>query len=389
MKKRAIIIVLDSAGIGALPDAADFGDAGCNTIGHIWEQRPMDIPHMRALGLGHIQGSLVTPAETPVRGAYGKCAETTHAKDTTCGHWEIAGLLQKTPFQTYPDGFPQRIMDAFEAKIGRGTLGNCVASGTKIIEELGDEHVKTGKVIVYTSADSVFQVAAHEDVVPLKELYRICEIAREMLVGDDLVGRVIARPFTGTSGHYTRTENRRDYAIPPFEDTILDGLHEKGLSVVAIGKIEDIFCHRGIDVVDHTKNNHDGIEATKRFLEQGEGAFIFTNLVDTDMLYGHRRDVEGYAKALEYFDSRLPELTHAMGEGDILFITADHGCDPTFKGTDHTREYIPLMIAGQPVKAGVDLGVRKSFTDIAATVYEYLTGESWRCGDSFLKEILK
>lgn len=389
MKKRAIIIVLDSAGIGALPDAADFGDAGCNTIGHIWEQRPMDIPHMRALGLGHIQGSLVTPAEAPVRGAYGKCAETTHAKDTTCGHWEIAGLLQKTPFQTYPDGFPQRIMDAFEAKIGRGTLGNCVASGTKIIEELGDEHVKTGKVIVYTSADSVFQVAAHEDVVPLEELYRICEIAREMLVGDDLVGRVIARPFTGTSGHYTRTENRRDYAIPPFEDTILDGLHEKGLPVVAIGKIEDIFCHRGIDVVDHTKNNHDGIEATKRFLEQGEGAFIFTNLVDTDMLYGHRRDVEGYAKALEYFDSRLPELTHAMGEGDILFITADHGCDPTFKGTDHTREYIPLMIAGKPVKAGVDLGVRKSFTDIAATVYEYLTGESWRCGNSFLKEILK
>lgn len=389
MKKRAIIIVLDSAGIGALPDAADFGDAGCNTIGHIWEQRPMDIPHMRSLGLGHIQGSLVTPAKTPVTGAYGKCAETTHAKDTTCGHWEIAGLLQKTPFQTYPDGFPQRIMDAFEAKIGRGTLGNCVASGTKIIEELGDEHVKTGKVIVYTSADSVFQVAAHEDVVPLEELYRICEIAREMLVGDDLVGRVIARPFTGTSGRYTRTENRRDYAIPPFEDTILDGLHEKGLPVVAIGKIEDIFCHRGIDVVDHTKNNHDGIEATKRFLEQGEGAFIFTNLVDTDMLYGHRRDVEGYAKALEYFDSRLPELTDAMGEGDILFITADHGCDPSFKGTDHTREYIPLMIAGKPVKAGVDLGVRKSFTDIAATVYEYLTGESWRCGDSFLKEILK
>lgn len=388
MKKRAIIIVLDSAGIGALPDAADFGDAGCNTIGHIWQQRLMDIPHMRALGLGHIQGSLVTPWAAPVEGAYCKCAETTHAKDTTCGHWEIAGLLQSTPFQTYPDGFPQRIIDAFEAKIGRGTLGNCVASGTKIIEELGDEHVKTGKVIVYTSADSVFQVAAHEDVVPLEELYRICEIAREMLVGEDLVGRVIARPFTGTSGHYTRTENRRDYAIPPFSDTILDGLHEKGLPVVAIGKIEDIFCHRGIDVVDHTKNNHDGIEATKRFLQSGEGSFIFTNLVDTDMLYGHRRDVEGYAKALEYFDSRLPELMGAMGEGDILFITADHGCDPTFKGTDHTREYIPLLIAGQPVKAGVDLGVRKSFTDIAATVYEYLTGESWVCGTSFLQDIL-
>ena len=388
MKKRAIIIVLDSAGIGELPDAADFGDAGCNTIGHIWEQRPMDIPHMRALGLGHIQGSLVTPVETPVTGAYGKCAETTHAKDTTCGHWEIAGLLQKTPFQTYPKGFPQRIIDAFEAKIGRGTLGNCVASGTQIIEELGDEHVKTGKVIVYTSADSVFQVAAHEDVVPLEELYHICEAAREMLVGDDLVGRVIARPFTGTSGHYTRTENRRDYAIPPFEDTILDGLHSKGLPVVAIGKIEDIFCHRGIDVVDHTKNNHDGIEATKRFLESGEGAFIFTNLVDTDMLYGHRRDVEGYAQALEYFDSRLPELMEAMGEGDLLLITADHGCDPTFKGTDHTREYIPLLIAGKQVKAGVDLGVRKSFTDIAATVYEYLTGESWHCGTSFLQEIL-
>lgn len=389
MSKRVILIVLDSAGIGEMPDAAEFGDKGCNTIGHIWQRRPMNIPNMRRYGLGNIQGSLVTPWEGQVEGAYGKCAETTHAKDTTCGHWEIAGLVQTHPFKTYPYGFPKEVMEAFEQKIGRGTLGNCVASGTEIIQRLGDEHVKTGKPIVYTSADSVFQIAAHENVIPLEELYRICQIAREMLVGDNLVGRVIARPFTGTSGQYTRTENRRDYAIPPFGDTILDGLHGRGLPVVAVGKIEDIFCHRGIDMVDHTKNNHTGIEATRRLIEEGKGAFIFTNLVDTDMLYGHRRDVEGYARALEYFDARLPELVEAMGAEDILMITADHGCDPTYAGTDHTREYIPLLVLGQPVKQGVDLGIRKSFCDIASTVYEYLTGTPWTAGTSFLSEMLR
>ena len=388
MKKRVTLIVLDSAGIGYLPDAADFGDVGANTICNIYHQRGrLEVPNMTRLGLANIDGCTLPPYTGPITGAYGKCAEKTHAKDTTCGHWEIAGYSLEKPFLTYPDGFPRDFLDAFEQRVGRGTLGNTVASGTQIIQELGDEHVKTGKLIVYTSADSVFQIAAHEDVVPLDELYRICEIAREMLVGPYLVGRVIARPFTGTSGRYTRTENRRDYALAPFKPTILDGLTEKGMDVVAVGKIEDIFCHRGITTVDHTKNNPAGIEATDRFLAEGKGDFIFTNLVDTDMLYGHRNDVEGYGQALEYFDQKLPDLLAKLGEGDILMITADHGCDPTYPGTDHTREYIPLLIAGPHIKPGVNLHIRPAFNDIGATIYEYLTGEHWREGNSFLQEI--
>lgn len=388
MKKRVTLIVLDSAGIGYLPDAADFGDVGANTICNIYHQRGrLEVPNMTRLGLANIDGCTLPPYTGPITGAYGKCAEKTHAKDTTCGHWEIAGYSLEKPFLTYPNGFPRDFLDAFEQRVGRGTLGNTVASGTQIIQKLGDEHVKTGKLIVYTSADSVFQIAAHEDVVPLDELYRICEIAREMLVGPYLVGRVIARPFTGTSGRYTRTENRRDYALAPFKPTILDGLTEKGMDVVAVGKIEDIFCHRGITTVDHTKNNPAGIEATDRFLAEGKGDFIFTNLVDTDMLYGHRNDVEGYGQALEYFDQKLPDLLAKLGEGDILMITADHGCDPTYPGTDHTREYIPLLIAGPHIKPGVNLHIRPAFNDIGATIYEYLTGEHWREGNSFLQEI--
>ncbi len=388
MKKRVTLIVLDSAGIGYLPDAADFGDVGANTICNIYHQRGrLEVPNMTRLGLANIDGCTLPPYTGPITGAYGKCAEKTHAKDTTCGHWEIAGYSLEKPFLTYPNGFPRDFLDAFEQRVGRGTLGNTVASGTQIIQELGDEHVKTGKLIVYTSADSVFQIAAHEDVVPLDELYRICGIAREMLVGPYLVGRVIARPFTGTSGRYTRTENRRDYALAPFKSTIMDGLTEKGMDVVAVGKIEDIFCHRGITTVDHTKNNPAGIEATDRFLAEGKGDFIFTNLVDTDMLYGHRNDVEGYGQALEYFDQKLPDLLAKLGEGDILMITADHGCDPTYPGTDHTREYIPLLIAGPHIKPGVNLHIRPAFNDIGATIYEYLTGEHWREGNSFLQEI--
>lgn len=388
MKKRVTLIVLDSAGIGYLPDAEEFGDVGANTICNIYHNRgKLDVPNMYRLGLANIDGCTLPKYAGEIKGAYGKCAEKTHAKDTTCGHWEIAGYSLDKPFLTYPDGFPRSFLDAFEERIGRKTLGNTVASGTQIIQELGDEHVRTGSPIVYTSADSVFQIAAHEDVIPLPELYRICEIAREMLVGEFLVGRVIARPFTGKSGSYTRTENRKDYALEPFQPTILDGLTEKGKEVVAIGKIEDIFCHRGISTVDHTKNNPSGIESTKRFLEEKKGDFIFTNLVDTDMLYGHRNDVEGYGAALEYFDRKLPELEERMEEGDILMITADHGCDPTYPGTDHTREYIPLLIVGKHVKQGVNLHIRPAFNDIGATVYEYLTGEQWREGTSFLKEI--
>ena len=386
MKKRAAIIVLDSVGIGSLPDAIEFGDAGAHTLGHDYACRGMKIPHMLQMGLGNIKGSMLPRVMLP-SAAYGRSLEVTKAKDTTSGHWEMAGFPMDVPFRTYPNGFPQEIIGEFERRTGRRVIGNEVASGTEIIQRLGDEHVRTGALIVYTSADSVFQIAAHEGVVPLEELYRYCAIAREMLVGDNLVGRVIARPFVGKDGVYTRTENRRDYALEPMGKTILDGLCERVMDVVGIGKIEDIFAHRGITTVDHTKNNPDGIEATIRFLKEGRGDFIFTNLVDTDMLYGHRNDPEGYAKALEYFDAKLPEIRRSMTRGDLLIITADHGCDPCFPGTDHTREYIPVLAAighGKPA----DLGTRSSFADIGATVYEYLTGEKWTCGESFLDKLV-
>ena len=385
MKKRAIIIVLDSCGIGSLPDAADFGDAGAHTIGHVFSARGLKIPNMLALGVGNIKDSRLPKVYFP-RAAYGRAMEITKAKDTTSGHWEMAGFPMQIPFRTYPNGFPREVMDEFERRIGRGTLGNEVASGTEIIQRLGDENVRTGKPIVYTSADSVFQIAAHEEVIPLEQLYAFCEEARGMLVGDNLVGRVIARPFVGGNGVYTRTENRRDYALEPMEDTILDALAAKGMDVVGIGKIEDIFAHRGITTVDHTKNNPDGIEATLRFIKEGRGDFIFTNLVDFDMLYGHRNDPEGYGAALEYFDDKLPEILYSMTADDLLIITADHGCDPTYPGTDHTREYIPVLAMigrGKPC----DLGTLSSFADLGATVYEYLTGESWRCGESFLSKL--
>ncbi len=388
MQKRAILIVLDSAGIGALPDAAAFGDEGANTLGNIRRARGrLALPNLYRLGLANIEGSTLPDVAAAPAGAFGRCAERTLAKDTTCGHWEMAGLPLDKPFRTYPNGFPADLMRRFEQAIGRGTLGNCVASGTEIIQRLGDEHVRTGFPIVYTSADSVFQIAAHEQVIPVEQLYQICETARSLLTGDNLVGRVIARPFIGGSGAYQRTERRRDYALPPFSDTILDALDGAGLPVVGIGKIEDIFCHRGVTIVDHTRNNPDGIAATQRFIESGEGAFLFVNLVDFDMLYGHRNDVEGYAAALEAFDRALPAMLGALRENDILMVTADHGCDPTTPGTDHTREYIPLVVAGQHVRAGVNLGTRDTFADIGATVYEYLTGDRWRVGNSFLNDI--
>lgn len=383
-KRRVILIILDSVGIGAMPDAARFGDEGAHTLGNIRKLRGrLDLPNMTALGLAAIEDSRLDAGKSAPTGCYGRCAEQTLAKDTTCGHWEIAGLPLEQPFKTYPEGFPGELMDAFERRIGRGTLANYAASGTVIINDLGDEHVRTGKPIVYTSADSVFQIAMHEDVIPLAEQYRICEAARELLVGDYLVGRVIARPFVGTSGGYMRTENRRDYAIEPFSDTILDALDRQGLPVVGIGKIEDIFCNRGVTISDHTRNNRDGIEATLRFIESGEGSFIFSNLVDFDMLYGHRNDVEGYAAALELFDAALPSMLGALKGGDVLMISADHGCDPTNPSTDHSREYIPLLVTGKPVRENVDLGTRKSFADIGSTIYEYLTGETWSAGESF------
>ena len=385
MKKRAILIILDSVGIGALPDAAEFGDKGANTLGNIYRARGgINLPNLYALGLANIDGALMGKGVATPAGAFGKAAEITKAKDTTCGHWEISGLLMDKPFQVFPNGFPEKLMHEFEEKIGRKTLCNFPASGTAIINEYGDEHMRTGYPIVYTSADSVFQVAAHEDVIPLEELYKICETARELLYGDYFVGRVIARPFIGSNGKYTRTENRRDYAVEPTGDTILDALTREGKKTIAIGKIEDIFAHRGITVADHTKNNHDGIEATIKYISEGEGDFIFTNLVDFDMLYGHRNDVEGYAKALEYFDEQLTRIIEEMKDGDILIISADHGCDPTYPGTDHTREYIPVLACGDSIEPGTNLGVLDSFADIGASIYEYLTDKKWAVGDSFL-----
>ena len=389
MSKNVILIILDSVGIGELPDAAEFGDAGSDTLGHIINKVDLKIPNLEKLGMYNIKGTSFCKEGIDPIGSYGKCKEVTKAKDTTCGHWEIAGIIMDEPFKTYPKGFPDDLIKEFEAKIGRKVLGNCVASGTQIIDKLGDEHVKTGFPIVYTSADSVFQIAAHEKIIPLEQLYEFCQIARDMLNGENNVGRVIARPFLGTSGSYFRTENRKDYASPPPIKTVLDGIIDAGKNVCGIGKIEDIFCRQGINIVNHTKNNETGIEATIKAIKSNINGFVFSNLVDFDMLYGHRNDYKGYAKALEYFDSKLPEMMDALGDDDVLMISADHGCDPLFPGTDHTREHIPILVYGKNIKPGVDLGTRNSFADIGASVYDYLGLGKWSTGQSFMDLCLK
>ncbi len=389
MKKRAILIVLDSVGIGALPDAGAYGDSGSHTLGNIYKSRGfLALPNLFSLGLAHIENSRLPIHDGPLKGSFGRAAEQTAAKDTTSGHWEIAGLPMEKPFRTYPNGFPQSLIAEFERLIGRKVLGNIAASGTEIIMHLGDEHVQTGWPIVYTSADSVFQVAAHEEVIPLEEQYRICEIARRMLVGEHLVGRVIARPFLGKTGEYRRTENRKDYAIAPPGDTILDVLAKKGFVTVGVGKIEDIFYNRGITISDHTRNNKDSIKAIKRFILDETVDFVFANLVDFDMLYGHRNDVNGYASALEFFDEQLPEILKTMQANDMLIITADHGCDPTTDSTDHSREYVPVLITGPSMLKGVNLGTRDTFSDIGATIFEYLSEEKWPVGRSFLSMVI-
>lgn len=391
--KRAIIIVLDSVGIGELPDAADFGDVGSNTLVNIKKARPQTaLPNLCALGLGHIPGddiALLGKVAHPI-GAYGKMAESSIGKDTTTGHWEIAGILTKQPFPTFTEtGFPKEVMDAFESAIGTKTLGNYAASGTVIIQELGDEHMRTGYPIVYTSADSVFQIAAHEDIIPVSKLYEICEKARKILTGKYGVARVIARPFIGANGSYTRTKNRRDFSLEPTGNTILDLAKAKGYNVTAVGKIEDIFEHRGMTRTDHTTNNQDGIEKTILYTKEEFSGILFTNLVDTDMIYGHRNDIEGYAKALEYFDSKLPEIMEAMHNDDILFITADHGCDPTTPSTDHSREYVPLLVYGKGIQENTALGIRKTFADLGQTVSDYLGLGATFEAESFLQDILK
>ncbi len=390
MKRRVILIVLDSVGIGELPDATSFGDVGSHTLGNIYKSRGyLALPNLYSLGLANIENSRLPIYNAPLKGSFGRAAEITAAKDTTSGHWEIAGLPMEKPFRTYPKGFPLELIKEFEQLIGRKTLGNVVASGTEIIMRLGDEHVRTGRPIVYTSADSVFQIAAHEEVISLEEQYKFCEIARKMLVGEHLVGRVIARPFLGKTGEYRRTENRKDYAIAPPGDTILDALVNHNLETVGIGKIEDIFHNRGITISDHTRNNKDSIRAVIKYILDDTGDFIFANLVDFDMLYGHRNDVNGYASALEYFDEQLAVMLKALKKNDLLIITADHGCDPTTESTDHSREYVPVLITGPNILKGVNLGTRDSFSDIGATIYEYLSAQKWAIGSSFLSLVMK
>jgi phosphopentomutase len=366
---QAIIIILDSVGIGDAPDVAAFGDAGSDTLGNTARALGgLSLPNMAALGLGHLGDFLGVPRVAEPAGAYGRLTEVSAGKDTTTGHWELAGVSSATPFPTFPDGFPESFMREFERRVGRKTVGNYPASGTEILVELGEHQMKTGDLIVYTSGDSVFQIAAHEEIVPIAELYRICETARVMLTGELAVARVIARPFVGVPGHFKRTENRRDFSLLPPRDTILDILKAAGWMVAGVGKIEDIFAHRGLTASNHTGNNLTTIQGTIDFIESRTPGLIFANLVDFDALYGHRNDPDGYGRALEVFDQHLPHILQAMTERDILFITADHGNDPTTPSTDHSRERVPLLVAGNLVKANTSVGTRGSYADLAATL---------------------
>lgn len=386
--KRVIIIVLDSVGVGELPDASAYGDTGSNTLGNIAaKSKGFSLPNMERLGLGCIRGiSGIRAVDGPI-GCFGKMAERSAGKDTTTGHWELAGITLDRPFPLYPDGFPEDVMQRFENAIGTKTLGNYPASGTEIIKELGQRHVMTGYPIVYTSADSVFQIAAHEEVIPVERLYEICRTAREILTGEHAVGRVIARPFIGAEGNFTRTANRRDFSLKPPAKTMLDFIKDAGLKVKAVGKIEDIFAGQGITEAVHIHGNMDGVDKTLEFMNESFDGLIFTNLVDFDMLYGHRNDIEGYAHALMEFDSRVPEILSAMNDNDILFITADHGCDPSTDSTDHSREYVPLLVYGKRIKNGIDLGIRSTFADLAQTVVHVLGTSGDFGAESFSAEL--
>jgi phosphopentomutase len=388
--KRVNIIVLDSVGIGALPDAADFGDEGAATLQNTAKAvGGLKLPNLESFGLGNIAEIEGVAKVDKSKAAFAKMAEESNGKDTTTGHWEIAGIISKDPFRTYPDGFPAEVMDQFHQAIGRESLANKPASGTVIIEELGEEHMKTGKPIVYTSADSVFQIAAHEDIISIPELYEMCEKAREILQGEHAVARVIARPFVGEPGNFERTANRKDYSLTPPEKTVLNHLKDAGHKVMAVGKIENIYAGEGITDAVHTKSNMDGVDKTLDYLKNEKEGLIFTNLVDFDSKYGHRRNPQAYAEALESFDTRLPEIMEQLNKEDLLIIIADHGCDPTYKGTDHTREYVPLLVYGEQVTAGTELGVRETFSDIAATLSEVFGVEGTGNGTSFLEEIVK
>lgn len=387
--RRVVLIVMDSVGIGALPDAGEYGDAGASTLGHIAERVPsLFLPNLCRLGLSSIKGVDIPHESVAVCGAYGRAAERSACKDTITGHWEMAGLITETPFKTFTDtGFPEEFIHEFEKSISTKIIGNISASGTEIIKQYGELHRSTGRPIVYTSADSVFQIAADTAVIPLERLYEMCSIARKMLTGDLLVGRVIARPFIMKDGQCVRTADRRDLAVDPFGRTVLDDISEAGMEVRAVGKITDIFNGRGITSSVHTQDNMDGVDKTLDNMDKCQNGLIFTNLVDFDAKYGHRRDPEGYARSLEEFDARIPELTAKMRDNDILVICADHGNDPVHTGWNHTREYVPVMVFGKNVRQNVDLGTLDTFADIGATVSEYLGVQSDTAGTSFLKRI--
>lgn len=388
-KQRVYLIVLDSFGIGHAPDAADFGDEGANTLYTITHSKEYDTPNMRKLGLSCIDGVDYLEKSDNIVGSYGRMQEASKGKDTTIGHWEIAGIVSENALPTYPNGFPKEVLDEFSKRTGREVLCNKPYSGTDVIRDYGEEHVRTGKLIVYTSADSVFQIAAHEDIVPVEELYKYCEIAREILVGEHGVGRVIARPFVGEAPNFQRTTNRHDFSLLPPRDTMLDVLQKEGYDTYGVGKIYDIFAGKGIAHTQRIQGNVDGMEKTIQLQDKDFNGLCFVNLVDFDMLYGHRNDIEGYAKAATVFDKQLGTFMERMQPQDILMITADHGCDPGFKGTDHSRECVPFLAYGEQVKKGVNMGTRKTFSDIAATILDIFGIDSRLAGTSFKDEILK
>ena len=379
-------MVLDSAGIGEMPDAGEWGDEGSDTIGNVLATQKPRLPNLQRLGLGNIRSLPELPPLAKAEGSFGKAAIFSNGKDTTVGHWEMGGIITSHPFPTYPDGFPPRVLEPFVKAIGRGVLGNKPASGTEIIKELGAEHVSTGRPIVYTSADSVFQVAAHEQVIPLEELYRICEIARKLLDGQDRVARVIARPFTGTAGDFQRTKNRKDFAIPPPSDTLLDVLKARNLAAVAVGKIASIFNYRGITENLKARDNTESMDQTIDSLKWAPDGLIFSNFVDFDMLWGHRNDPVGYARGLQDFDRRIPDLIGAMKPDDCLIISADHGCDPTTPSTDHSREYVPILVYSKKLEGAIDLGTRSTLADIGQTIAENFDVRL-AAGTSFLSQL--
>jgi phosphopentomutase len=386
---RVILIVIDSVGVGELPDARDYGDTGSDTLGNIARRIPLTVPNLRRLGLARVATINPLVPEPDPLGAFGRMAESSPGKDSVTGHWELMGLVLDRPFPVFPNGFPSETIGEFERRIGRRTLANKAASGTAIVEELGAEHMRTGKPIVYTSADSVFQIAAHEDVVPIEDLYRWCEIAYELVGVGMGVGRVIARPFIGEPGAFRRTANRRDFALVPFAPTLLDRLTAAGLPVVAIGKIEDLFAGRGITSATHTASDEQGMDEVLRAMTATPRGLIFANLVDFDAIYGHRNDVAGYAANLERFDARLGDLLPRLGPGDLLVVTADHGNDPTTPSTDHAREYVPVFLAGAAVRAGVDIGTRQTFADLGQTLADLFGVGPLPSGKTFLREITR